>query len=69
MYDVISLPYRDREGKGYASEITDDSTGQQWRTTGPTLRDALLGAKRVIDTIPKDNVQRVADGADLVIPL
>ena len=68
MYDIYTRPYKDAEGNGYASDITDCDTGAAWRVTAKTEREALEAAKAVLD---KQNVyayQCVANGDDIVIP-
>lgn len=68
MYVVMTLPYQTPDSKGWASDILDEGTGQRWRTTGPSLRTALLGAKDILDNAPKDNCQHVDNGGELIIP-
>ena len=68
MFDVRTMLYRDESGSGYACDIADDVTGQHWRVTGRSERDALLRAKDILDNAPKDNCQCVENGSQLVIP-
>lgn len=68
MFDVRTMPYKDETGSGYVCDIADGLTGQQWRVTGPSERDALLRAKDILDNAPKDNCQCVESGSQLVIP-